>query len=173
MSAFLYTAGYEGTVIDEFVHRLIRERIETVIDVRELPLSRKKGFSKNSFSEILAKVGISYVHMKLLGDPREGRLAAREGRVRDFERIFLRHLKAGPSQEAILQSIKIAKNSRSCLVCFERDHSKCHRHFVAEAMVSKSNLKVRHLSVSSLVPNRDQISIGTKNDSHAIRYRAI
>ena len=42
----LYTAGYEGLTIDAFIARLKQAGIDRVLDVREYPLSRKKGFSK-------------------------------------------------------------------------------------------------------------------------------
>ena len=51
----LYTIGYEGRKIDEFVVNLKSSHVKMLIDVRELPLSRKKGFSKNKLKEKLEK----------------------------------------------------------------------------------------------------------------------
>ncbi|TXT40925.1 MAG: hypothetical protein FD135_827 [Comamonadaceae bacterium] len=44
----LFTLGYEGLVIGAFIARLQAAQVKTVVDVHELPLSRKKGFSKIS-----------------------------------------------------------------------------------------------------------------------------
>lgn len=40
----LYTVGYEGLALDELLDRLRHERIDRLIDIRELPLSRRRGF---------------------------------------------------------------------------------------------------------------------------------
>jgi len=42
--------------------------VKTVVDVRELPLSRKKGFSKSAFCDALSAHGIAYLHA--LGCPK-------------------------------------------------------------------------------------------------------
>ena len=51
----LYTIGYQSKSIDDFISRLRNHDISTLIDVREVPISRKKGFSKTVFSEYLNK----------------------------------------------------------------------------------------------------------------------
>jgi uncharacterized protein (DUF488 family) len=56
----LLTIGYEGRTIEEFVGELLAGSVETLIDVRELPLSRKRGFSKRALSTELAAAGIEY-----------------------------------------------------------------------------------------------------------------
>ncbi|KAF1032870.1 MAG: hypothetical protein GAK37_00360 [Pseudomonas sp.] len=66
----LYTAGYEGLAIEAFIAGLKQACIDKVLDVREYPLSRKKGFSKKAFAECLAAAGIEYEHNPLLGCPK-------------------------------------------------------------------------------------------------------
>ena len=44
----IYTIGYEGIDIDRFLSLLRKHDIETVIDIRELPLFRKPGFPKKT-----------------------------------------------------------------------------------------------------------------------------
>ena len=63
-------------------------RVKLLIDVRDVPISRKPGFSKTSLAQGLADAGIGYLHLKGLGDPKPGRIAAREGRFSDFCRIL-------------------------------------------------------------------------------------
>ena len=65
----LLTIGYEGRAIDEFIARLKQFNISRLIDVREIPLSRKPGFSKTSLRERLEDEKIEYVHIKALGSP--------------------------------------------------------------------------------------------------------
>lgn len=42
MQNALFTLGYEGLSIDAFIARLQAAQVKTIVDVRELPLSRKK-----------------------------------------------------------------------------------------------------------------------------------
>ena len=46
----LATIGYEGSAIEDFIATLKLANIEILLDVREIPLSRKKGFSKNALA---------------------------------------------------------------------------------------------------------------------------
>ena len=76
----IFTIGYEGATMDDFLSALKQAGVERVIDVRALPLSRRPGFSKTPLQNALAEAGIEYVHLKALGTPAEGRNAARAGR---------------------------------------------------------------------------------------------
>ena len=63
----LYTIGYEGTDIDRFVATLKAVGVYLLADVRALPLSRKKGFSKNGLRVRIEREGMEYVHLGALG----------------------------------------------------------------------------------------------------------
>ena len=54
----MYSLGYEGLDIDDFMSLLSGHGIETVVDVRELPLSRKPGFSKKALANVLNLSGL-------------------------------------------------------------------------------------------------------------------
>jgi len=60
----IFTIGYEGTTMDEFLAALKAAGVERLIDVRALPLSRRPGFSKSPLRAALEEVGIKYVHLK-------------------------------------------------------------------------------------------------------------
>lgn len=66
----IFTIGYEGLDIDAFLSLLAKHDINTVVDVRELPLSRKPGFSKKALGTALNLSGREYVHMVQLGCPK-------------------------------------------------------------------------------------------------------
>jgi uncharacterized protein (DUF488 family) len=70
MHPTLFTLGYEGLTIEVFIARLQAAQVKTVVDVRELPLSRKKGFSKSAFCSVLSTHGIAYLHVPALGCPK-------------------------------------------------------------------------------------------------------
>jgi hypothetical protein len=73
--ALLCTIGYEGYATAEWLAALRAQGVETIIDVRDLPLSRKRGFSKSQLRESLEAVGIEYLHVRALGNPRQYREA--------------------------------------------------------------------------------------------------
>jgi uncharacterized protein (DUF488 family) len=147
MKRTIATIGYEGSTIDNFITALRHVSIDVLIDVRDLPLSRKKGFSKNQLAEALAAAGIEYVHLRGLGDPKAGRQAARTGNYRMFQTIFNQHMKT----EAALRDMNIAAElvsaRRACLMCFECNHAQCHRSIVADRLAKIMQLTVTPLTV--------------------------
>src|SRR6266496_1992672 len=86
----IYTIGYEALDVSRFLATLKAAGIEVLAYVRAAALSRKKGFSKTALRDQLEASGIGYEHFIQLGNPKQGRLAAREGN--SFVRIYRRHL---------------------------------------------------------------------------------
>src|SRR5438874_2948404 len=105
----IFTIGYEGTTVPEFIVALKAAGVERVIDVRALPLSRRPGFSKSPLRAALGAAGVEYVHLKALGTPAEGRAAARAGRHADLERIYAGQLEL---PEAIAQGARMIELAR-------------------------------------------------------------
>ena len=146
----IHTIGYEGSTIEDFVATLKLHNVQVLIDIRDVPISRKPGFSKKALSEKLENAGVEYRHLRSLGDPKPGREAARRGDMETFERIFREHLDGDSAQEELIQAIEITSGEQACLLCYERDHSGCHRAIVAEEMKGKSKnlkFKIQHLEV--------------------------
>jgi uncharacterized protein (DUF488 family) len=132
----IFTIGYEGTTVGEFIGVLEKAGVERVIDVRALPLSRRPGFSKSPLRAALEEAGIEYVHLKALGTPAEGRTAARAGRHADLERIYRGQLEL---PDAIAQSaimLEMAREKPSALLCMEREPAHCHRTLLLDAVAS-------------------------------------
>lgn len=141
------TIGYEGAEIDDFVAVLEHSRVDILVDVRDVPSSRKKGFSKNLLRAAVEDVGIEYMHLKVLGDPKPGREAARNGEYEKFREIFSNHISNDVARAAIRDLALQSKSKRLCLMCFERDHKECHRSILIEEMRGICNLEVKHLGV--------------------------
>jgi uncharacterized protein (DUF488 family) len=133
VAAALYTIGYEGRSVGEVLDALVRANVQRLVDVRELPLSRRRGFSKTRFGETLADVGIEYVHAKPLGNPKDNRDRYRAGNVEGGVKIYRRHLQNG-SREALLDLATSVNGTVTCLLCFERDHQLCHRAVITESL---------------------------------------
>ena len=84
----IFTIGYEGATVGEFLAALQKAGVERVIDIRAVPNSRRPGFSKTPLRNVLAEAGIDYVHLRALGTPADGRAAARAGRKDELRRIY-------------------------------------------------------------------------------------
>jgi uncharacterized protein (DUF488 family) len=143
----IFTIGYEKSSIDDFVSRLADAKIEMLVDVRELPLSRKKGFSKKGLNAAVSEAGIDYLHVKELGDPKPGRDAARAGNHDLFVEIFTQHMESVAAQSALSELADIVRGKRVCLTCFERHHEGCHRKIVAERLSALVGVPVEHIAV--------------------------
>jgi uncharacterized protein (DUF488 family) len=87
-------AGYlTGLTIEAFIARLQAAQVKTVVDVRELPLSRKKGFSKTAFCTALSAHGIAYLHAPALGCPKPIRNQYKaDGNWQTYTREFLKYI---------------------------------------------------------------------------------
>jgi uncharacterized protein (DUF488 family) len=137
----VYTIGYEGTDIDRFVATLKAVGVKRVADVRAVALSRKKGFSKKSLSARLEAEGIEYLHFIELGDPKQGREAARAGRFDEFRDIYGLHLDSEEAQVSLKKLLCVVSAAPTCLLCFERDPETCHRSIVA-GQLAESDFEV-------------------------------
>ena len=144
----LFTLGYEGVSVDLFITRLKHAGVEMVIDVRELPLSRKRGFSKNAFASHLAAAGISYAHVPQLGCPKLIRNQYKtNGDWGQYTKAFLKYLEK--QSEILAELARVARKTPSCLVCFEADFNFCHRSLVARSAVRCGAPPVVHLSIKT------------------------
>jgi len=139
----IFTIGYEGATVGEFLAALQQAGVERVIDVRALPLSRRPGFSKSPLRAALEEAGIEYVHLKALGTPAEGRAAARAGRHADLERIYAGQLELPEAIAQGAQMIALAEEKPSALLCFERQPAHCHRTLLLDAVAP--DVEVTHL----------------------------
>ena len=123
----IFTIGYEGATMGEFLSALQAAKVERVIDVRAVPNSRRPGFSKTPLRNALAEVGIDYVHLRALGTPAAGREAARAGRTAELEEIYAGQLETPQAMAESAMLLYLAAEKPSALLCYERDPAACHR----------------------------------------------
>ena len=144
----IYTIGYEGIDQKAFMTWLKHYKIDVVADVRERPLSRKKGFSKNGLRESLLENDIEYLGCPSLGVPKEIRDKLKaSGNYSSFFKKYRESLNSNGQQlNELLEIIKAGK--RIALLCFERDPNKCHRMVLAEQIreLSDNGFKINHLT---------------------------
>ena len=129
----VYTIGYEATTMAEFLAALKAARVERLIDVRALPLSRRPGFSKNILAATLKDAGVEYVHLRHLGTPKPGRDAAKKGDVATLEAVYDAQLGLPEAQAEAAKMRALAAEKPSALLCYERNPEHCHRSLLLEA----------------------------------------
>lgn len=140
----VFTIGYEGLDIDTFVSMLAEYSIETVVDIRELPLSRKRGFSKTALAGVLNLSGLEYVHMAKLGCPKAVRDRYRgDANWARYTRGFLKYL--GTQETAIAELSGLARSTNCALLCYEADFNFCHRSMVANAVRDFCGANIEHI----------------------------
>lgn len=136
----LFTIGYEGATVDEFLTALRDAGVERVIDVRAVPNSRRPGFSKTPLRNALGEAGIDYVHLRPLGTPAAGRAAARAGKVVELERIYAGQLELPEAIVAAEEMKALAAERPSALLCYEREPDCCHRTLLWKAALPDAEI---------------------------------
>jgi len=136
-AATIYLTGYEKEGADEFVEKLRSAHVSLLIDVRERPLSRKEGFSKNTLRTNLAKANIGYEHIGNLGSPRQTRdLLKEDGDYLTFFKEYRRYVRK--QTVSISKITEIADRETVCLMCFERNYTTCHRTIIADEILKRN-----------------------------------
>jgi uncharacterized protein (DUF488 family) len=66
----LYTIGHSTRTLEELVSALKAHGIETLVDIRAFPMSRRlPHFNREALEHSLQQQGISYIWIKALGIP--------------------------------------------------------------------------------------------------------
>ena len=143
--AALYTIGYEGKTLGEFLDELDAAGVRQLIDVRAVAASRRPGFSKTALAGALAERDIGYLHLRALGTPAAGREAARKGRTAEMRALYAVQLETPEAALALEQAIAAASEAPSALLCYEREAPCCHRAMLAGRMTERSPFEVRDL----------------------------
>jgi len=144
----LFTIGYEGISLEEYLNRLLKNDVKILVDVRNNPLSMKYGFSKSQLKRYCENLGIQYMHFPEVGIQAEQRQELNT--QTDYDKLFAVYRKSNltktvPTQTVILNLLK--QHKRIALTCFEANICQCHRKHLAEAIESLPNFEyeVKHI----------------------------
>jgi uncharacterized protein (DUF488 family) len=141
----LFTVGYEGRTLPQLVRLLEAHGVRRLIDVRERPYSRRKGFSATPLSEALRKVGIVYEPGFGLGNPDDIRSMWKNGDLPNGKRRYRALLRNG-RRDRVEHVVALADLGPVALLCLEGDYGQCHRSIIAEeAARLDERLTVHHL----------------------------
>ena len=126
----LYTIGFQGSSLADFLKTLDRHKIDLLIDIRENAISRKPGFSKNALKAALQEVGIDYIHYRALGPSRDVRKTYAANQNHNWlKQQYLEAINAQP--DLIRELMELIYQHTCCLMCLEADPAICHRTILA------------------------------------------
>ena len=144
----LFTIGYEGISLEEYLNRLLKNDVKILIDVRNNALSMKYGFSKSQLQRYCNSLGIEYMNFPEVGIKSEQRQELNT--QSDYDNLFSVYCennlkKTTASQLKILELLQ--ENKRIALTCFEANICQCHRKHLSEAIENLPNFKyqVKHI----------------------------
>lgn len=137
-TATVFTIGYAGRSLDEFLALVKAHQIALVVDTRWLPLARfKPDFSKSRLRAALRAAhpggpGIDYWHCPPLGSPPPLRAAL--ARMNDYTGFFTAYRAHVVEQKQALLDVQalVADRQRVALLCSEAHAEVCHRSILAQ-----------------------------------------
>jgi uncharacterized protein (DUF488 family) len=135
MPVTLFTVGHSTRSIEELLGLLAEHGIETLIDVRRFPGSRRHPqFSREALAASLAAAGIEYLHEPDLGGRRQPAPDSPNTawRVAAF-RGYADHMDSEAFAAALDRLLRTAARSPSVILCAEAMPWRCHRRLIADA----------------------------------------
>jgi len=150
----VHTIGHGTRPLEELVDCLRSARVETLVDVRRFPGSRRNPqFGKGPLAEALEAAGIGYRHAvelggRLSGEPGEERFACiRTAAFRSYAARMGR-----PEWQAALA--EALAEPAPCFMCAETLWWRCHRSLIAELLAARGHTVVHLLRPGERRPHR-------------------
>jgi uncharacterized protein (DUF488 family) len=144
----LFTIGYEGVSLEEYLNKLIINGVTLLCDVRRNPYSMKYGFSKSQLQNACKGVGIEYIHFPEVGIESDKRQELNT--QADYDKLFAFYrsniLKNEVAKQKEILSLLVRKK-RIALTCFEANICQCHRKHLAESIsrLEGFDYEIRHI----------------------------
>jgi uncharacterized protein (DUF488 family) len=144
----LFTIGYEGISLEEYLNRLLLNDVKILVDVRNNPLSMKYGFSKSQLKRYCENLGLQYIHLPEVGIQSGQRQELNS--QNDYDKLFESYRKNNLTKTVNIQTEildLLEKYNRIALTCFEANICQCHRKHLAEAieMLPGFKYEVEHI----------------------------
>jgi len=170
--ATLYTIGHSTRTLDELIAVLQAHSIQTLVDIRSFPMSRRlPHFNREALEKTLHKAGIRYIWLKELGGRRKKirddspNVALRNDSFRNYADYMLTE----DFRRGIAELIKLAEQSRTAYMCAERVYFRCHRMLVSDWLVAHGH-EVFHIDGTGPVKKHELMSEARLIDGQVI-YR--
>jgi len=173
--AILYTIGHSTRSLDELVEALQIHSIQTLVDIRAFPMSRRlPQFNRESLEASLPAAGIRYAWMRELGGYRKKireespHIGLRNASFRNYADYML----TSEFRTAMAELVALAEGSRTAYMCAERVYFRCHRMLVSDWLVAHGHevmhvegtgpLKPHHLTAEARMINGELIYRGDR-----------
>jgi uncharacterized protein (DUF488 family) len=140
--ATLHSIGHSTRSLDELIAALKAHKIETLVDIRAFPASRRlPHFNRELLESSLTEQGIGYHWMKSLGGYRKRiRLDSPNVALRNESfRNYADYALTPDFVQALDELLKLAHNTRISYMCAERDYHHCHRMIVSDWLTARRN----------------------------------
>ena len=155
--ALVFTVGHSTRPFDELVELLRAHGVETLVDVRTIPRSRRNPqFNKDDLSETLPAAGIRYVHLARLGGRRRGLGAAspNAGWRNESFRGYADYMQTDEFAIGLEELREVAADGPVALMCAEAVPWRCHRSLIADALLVRGVPSEDIQAVDKTIPHK-------------------
>lgn len=138
--------GHSTRDAKEFAELLLTNSIQTLVDVRSFPSSRRfPQFNQKTLSESLSELGIRYEHMPALGGRRTPNANSPNSAWKNASfRAYADYMDTPAFTEGIESLMGIAGTLRTVIMCAEALWWKCHRSLISDHLKA-SGVEVIHI----------------------------
>ena len=135
----VWTIGHSTRSIDEFIAILKSFSIETLVDVRSFPGSRRyPHFNREALAASLREAGVAYVHLKELGGRRRARRDSLNMAWRNESfRGYADYMETDAFGDGMDRLLDIARRQRTAIMCSEAVWWRCHRSLISDYLKAK------------------------------------
>src|SRR5260370_3020558 len=153
----LYTIGHSTRLLDEFLKILNAHSIQTLIDIRAFPMSRRMPyFNRESLEKSSPEKGLQYVGIKEWGARRKKLRddSPNIGLRNDSFRNYADYMLTPAFQQAAQRVSEFAESAPTAIMCAEKVFFHCHRMLVSDYFALRGN-DVLHIQDAS--PSRPHV----------------
>jgi uncharacterized protein (DUF488 family) len=142
----MWTIGHSTRSAEEFGQLLLSHHIETLVDVRSFPGSRRfPQFNRTSLQDYLGTLGIQYVHAPGLGGRRKpNKHSHNTAWKNDSFRAYADYMETESFQAGVKELVELAAESRTVIMCAESLWWRCHRSLISDYLKAKA-VQVIHI----------------------------
>jgi uncharacterized protein (DUF488 family) len=172
-SLHVLTVGHSTRSFEDFVALLRAHHIETLVDVRTIPKSRRHPqFAQENLGPALEREGIHYVHVKALGGLRHAHKDSINMAWRNESfRGYADYMQTDEFTHALEQLRALASASTCAVMCAEAVPWRCHRSLISDALVARGS-HVEHITSTSK-PSAHKLTSFARVDGERVTYPAL
>jgi uncharacterized protein (DUF488 family) len=169
----IWTIGHSTRPIEELIQILQSFRIDTLIDVRSFPGSRRyPHFNKENLQSSLASAKIDYLHLPELGGRRKTRPDSLNVAWRNESfRGYADYMETPQFAAGIERLMQLARSQRIAIMCSEAVWWRCHRSLISDYL-KVSGVDVMHIMAAEKSETHPFTSAATIVDGQ-LSYRGV